>query len=164
MADQTDQRLDALFAELKQADSPTAAHFIEQQIWAIWIRSDDGVANALMRQGTELLGAGDFDGALALFDQLVAHAPNFAEAWNKRATTLYLLGRFGDSVRDIGRVLALEPRHFGALSGLGMCDVRLSRIKDALDAMMMARAVDPKMAGIDDNIAELQRRLDDERI
>ncbi len=163
-ADQTDPRLDALFAELKGADNAVAAHLIEQQIWAIWTNSPDAEARDLMAQGGALLEAGDFDNALELFDRLVAHAPNFAEAWNKRATTLYLLGRYRDAIRDIARVLALEPRHFGALSGLGMCDVRMNRFDDALDAMLKAQAVDPKMAGMDENIAMLKRQLADERI
>ena len=96
---------------------------IEQRIWAIWARSGNKAVDLLMAEGIARLNGGENDAALELFDRVVRLAPSFAEGWNKRATTLYTMGQFEKSVQDIDKVLALEPRHFGALSGLGLCDI-----------------------------------------
>ena len=163
-ADQTDPKLDRLFAVLKAAPTGDAARGVEAEIWQIWGQSNDDKVDSLMSAGAAWLNAGAFDRALAVYDQVVALKPNFAEGWNKRATTLYLLNRFDDSQHDIARVLALEPRHFGALSGLGMCDVQLHRTKDALQALETARSIDPMLSNIDNNIEELRRQIARESI
>jgi tetratricopeptide (TPR) repeat protein len=163
-ADQTDPTLDRLFADLRSVGSEHAARPIEAEIWAIWLRSDSRPVNDLMSRGIDLLNHADYPGALAAFDRIVALAPDFAEGWNKRATALYAMGRFADSKRDIDRVLALEPRHFGALSGLGLCNVQLNRTREALDAFRRARAIDPNLPGIEDTIDALSKRLGGEPI
>lgn len=164
LADQSDKRLDPLFAQLRAADDAAAARLIEAEIWDIWLRSDDQTVNDLMAFGVARLNHAEYDLALAAFDQIVQRAPNFAEGWNKRATTLYLLGRFADSEKDIDRVLALEPRHFGALSGLGLCDARLNRTKEALEDFRRAQAIDPNLPGVAENIEEMKKRLARESI
>ncbi len=163
-ADQTDPKLDPLFASLKAAQSPDDARSVEGQIWAIWGRSNDATVDRLMTAGITWLGAGEYGRALATFDQVVMKAPKFAEGWNKRATTLYLMERYDDSQRDIARVLALEPRHFGALSGLGMCDMRQHRTKQAIEALQGAQAIDPNLPGIASHIEELRKQLERESI
>jgi tetratricopeptide (TPR) repeat protein len=159
-ADQKDPRLDALFAELKSAESADAAAPVEAQIWEIWLQSGDAKVDAVMAEGIAALDEADYDTALAAFSDVVAQAPEFAEGWNKRATTLYLMGRLADSIADIGRVLALEPRHFGALSGLGLCNVQLEKDQAALDAFQRALAVDPNSSGVKRNIEELKKRIE----
>jgi tetratricopeptide (TPR) repeat protein len=159
VADQTDSRLDGLFAELKTAPDDDAAHGIEAQIWEIWMTSGDEDVDGLMTVGVEAMNGSDYDAALAAFSRIVALKPDFAEGWNKRATALYLLGRFDDSIKDIGRVLALEPRHFGALSGLGLCNAELNQDQAALDAFSRALAVDPNMSSVRSNIEELKKRI-----
>ncbi len=159
LADQTDPQLDRLFADLKSADNAAAARPIEAEIWRIWIHSDDETVNQLMALGVARLNADDYGPALELFDRIVKLAPNFAEGWNKRATTLYVMGRFAESKADIDRVLALEPRHFGALSGLGLCNAQLHLPKEALEAFQRARAVDPNLPGVAQNIDEMQKEL-----
>ena len=163
-ADQTDPKLDPLFATLKTAGSPDAARSVEGHIWEIWGQSNDAKVDRLMAAGAASLGAGDYGRALAAFDQVVAMAPKFAEGWNKRATTLYFMDRYDESESDIARVLALEPRHFGALSGLGMCDMQLHRTKQALEALRRAQRIDPNLPGVAEHIDALQKMLERESI
>jgi tetratricopeptide (TPR) repeat protein len=164
VGDQKDPRLDKLFVQLKSAATVETAQSIEAEIWDIWMRSGDDKVDALMAIGVARLNEGDNDRALDAFNQMVRLAPDFAEGWNKRATTLYLMGRFTDSVRDIERVLALEPRHFGALSGLGLCNLQLNRDQEALRALERVASVDPNMPGLKLRIDELKKRLAKESI
>ena len=117
-ADQHDPALPSLFAGLKDADA-VEARGIEERIWSAWFQTSDRVSASLLDEGTVLMGQRRWQEALDRFDQLVVRSPGFAEAWNKRATIHFLLGDFEEAVLDIQRTLALEPRHFGALSGLG---------------------------------------------
>lgn len=164
VADQTDPRLDALFAQLKTADTPAAAETVQAQIWQIWSQTGDAVSADLLQRGSARLEQGDAQGALVIFDQLVKQQPGFAEGWNKRATTLYLLGRTTESVRDIDKVLSQEPRHFGALSGLAMCDQKLGRTQEALDALRRVQAISPLQPGIAENIEALKVQLERQSI
>ena len=112
-----------------------------------------------MAEGIARLNEGNYDAALKLFDRVVELAPGFAEGWNKRATTLFAMGQFEKSVQAIDKVLALEPRHFGALSGLGLCDIRLGKDKEALAAFERAAAIDPNLPGVQAHIEALKQRL-----
>ncbi len=125
----------------------------------IWSKSGVDAVDSLMTEGTARLNAGDNDAALALFDRVVELAPGFAEGWNKRATTLYAMGKFEKSALDIDKVLALEPRHFGALSGLGLCDIRMGKDREALAAFQRAAAVDPHLPGVQAKIEALKKKL-----
>ncbi len=158
-ADQHDPSLEPLMTELKTAPTAEAARPIEQRIWSIWGKSGDAAVDILMEQGVARLNEGDDDAALVLFDRVVGLAPGFAEGWNKRATTLYTMGRFDNSMQDIDKVLTLEPRHFGALSGLGLCNIRLGNDKAALAAFQRAAALDPNLPGVQANIEALKKRL-----
>lgn len=158
-ADQSDPRLTQLFADLKDTDSDFEARAIEAQIWSIWTTARTEAARALMAEGTQQLSANDPEAALETFTRLTQTTPDFAEAWNKKATTLYLLGRFQESIDDIGETLAREPRHFGALSGLAMCDAELHQTQNALNALTRALAVDPRLQGARQNIELLRRQL-----
>jgi tetratricopeptide (TPR) repeat protein len=158
-ADQNDSRLDSLITALKVAPTREAAGPLEERIWAIWSQSGNEAVDRLMADGITRLNGGDPDAALDIFDRVVAQAPSFAEGWNKRATTLYVMGRFADSTQDIDKVLALEPRHFGALSGLGQCDLRLGKDREALAAFQRAATIDPNLPGVQMNIEALRKRL-----
>ena len=158
-ADQNDPRLEPLFTALKIAPTAEAARPIEEQILEIWSTSGDKAVDALMAEGIARLNGSDNDSALGLFDRVVKMAPGFAEGWNKRATTLYTMGQFEKSTQDIEKVLALEPRHFGALSGLGLCDIRMGKDRDALAAFRRAAAIDPNLPGVQANIRALTKRL-----
>jgi tetratricopeptide (TPR) repeat protein len=164
LADQKDPRLDKLFSQLKAAPDVEAAQPIEAEIWGIWTKSGDENVDNLMAIGIAGLNDSDYDQAYQAFSRVVKLAPGFAEGWNKRATTLYLMGRFAESVQDIEKTLALEPRHFGALSGLGMCNEQLSKDKEALDAFQKALAVDPNMPAVKLSVEEIKKRLAKESI
>ncbi len=157
-ADQKDPRLDRLFDRLRATESPAESEFIEYRIWEIWGESTDRQANLLMARGSAALDRRELRAALATFDELIKQAPDFAEAWNKRATIYYLLGRIDESVRDVRRTLALEPRHFGALSGLGLIYMGLENDLSAIEAFEAALKLHPNIAGVKANLETLVRR------
>jgi len=161
-SDQSDPRLPGLFARLRAAPSAEAAHPVEAQIWDIWLEANDPAADQLMAAGVVAMNAGDYGLALKVFGRLVETRPSFAEGWNKRATLLYVLGRYRESVADIAKVLALEPRHFGALSGLALCDEQLGKDAGALEALRRTAAIYPSMAGLKERIEELSRKVEGE--
>ena len=163
-ADQRDPRLDKLFAQLKAAATDEDGMAIESQIWDIWMKSGDENVDALMSIGVAAMDNSDLTQAYQAFDRIVHLAPNFAEGWNKRATVLYYMGRYKESLADIEKTLALEPRHFGALSGRGLCDVELKHEKEALDAFDQALAIDPHMPMIRQAVEEIKKSLADKSI
>lgn len=160
-ADQTDGRLDALFQRLLEAPGPGEAQLVEGLIWQIWVQSDDGAVRGLMNDGVAAMSRGDHRHALGKFDQMVVIAPDFAEGWNKRATVHYLLGNYAQSLGDIAKTLALEPRHFGALAGRGLVYVRLEDERRALKAFEEALAIHPNLTSAAINAGELRRILQD---
>jgi tetratricopeptide (TPR) repeat protein len=163
-ADQKDARLGDLFARLKTATGYLQGRTIEQQIWEIWMESDDPEVSRLMGQGIEAMNAEDYQTALADFTKITQLAPDFAEGWNKRATVLYLVGDYQGSLADVDTTLKLEPRHFGALSGLGLIDAALERDEEAITAFERALAVNPNMPGVTANVERLKQRLKDKQI
>jgi tetratricopeptide (TPR) repeat protein len=112
-----------------------------------------------MNSGMAATNAGEFDRARRIFDTIVMLAPDFAEAWNKRATMWFMAGDYPASVADIERTLKLEPRHFGALSGLGMIMERVDNPGQALRAWQRALAVHPHIHGARERIEELGRKV-----
>ncbi len=163
-ADQKDPRLDKLFAQLKAAHNSEESQPVEEAIWQIWLESGDQNVDALMAIGVAAMNDGDYPQAYRAFSRIVDLDPGFAEGWNKRATVLYLMGRYEDSIKDIQKVLALEPRHFGALSGLGLCNAQLDRQKEALDAFEKALAINPNMPGIKLDAEEMKKQLGNKSI
>ena len=158
-ADQNDPGLPALFESLKAAPGVGDALPIEDRIWALWLRSGDDLVDRHMERGMTAMARGDFGGALAAFDDVVQAAPDFAEGWNKRATAFYLVGDFAASVRDIGQTLGLEPKHFGALSGLGLIYLAVGSDAGALKAFEKALEIHPFLPGAKTHVDELRRRL-----
>jgi tetratricopeptide (TPR) repeat protein len=143
-ADQKDERLPALFDQLKGAPTSDAAAAIERRIWGIWIEAGDPEIDQLMTIGAAAMSAQEFPAALSAFDRIVEKRPDFAEGWNRRATLYYLMGEYQKSLDDIDRTLALEPRHFGALSGLGLVNLELNREADAAKAYQRFLEIDPQ--------------------
>ena len=115
-----EQALDTLFNALAKAETAGQANAIQREIWDIWTQSGSPSIDLLMERSIEAMDSREFDHALELLDEMVLLAPEFPEAWNKRATVLYYLGDGDRSVADIAQTLSREPRHFGALSGLAM--------------------------------------------
>lgn len=158
-ADQRDTRLDPLFERLKETDDLADAAVIQHQIWQIWITFDDLSISRLMQRGMAAMSEGDHDRAYEAFDSMVDQAPDFAEAWNKRATVLYLMGRLDESVLDIQQTLELEPRHFGALSGLSLIYELLEEPAAAIRSLEAALAINPHLIGSKERIRLLQQKL-----
>ncbi len=148
MADQKDPRLSALFDGLASAASSVEAAPIEQRIWQLWIRADDDALNRTMAAGMHAMDIGDGAAALEAFNAAVAAKPDFAEAWNKRATLYYLLRRFPESIADIERTLELEPRHFGALSGLALIREAQNKPFEALEAVDGVSQIHPHLSNL----------------
>jgi tetratricopeptide (TPR) repeat protein len=158
-ADQTDKALVALFAELKTTTDAARGTALTRRIWEIWLEPRGDKATALLARGVEAMGEKDYDAALKDFDKLVVVAPDFAEGWNRRATLRYLMDDLEGSVRDIESTLALEPRHFGALSGLGLIYMQLGKDEAALKAFRRALELDPYLADVKANIKKLEQEL-----
>ena len=163
-ADQKDPRLALLFEKLGGSDTVVEAQMLELQIWQIWTEAKDGPTDTLMQLGLGAMQAGNLAGALELFDAVTLGKPDFAEGWNKRATVLYMLGAHERSAEDVAKVLALEPRHFGALSGLGLINMELDRTDAALEAFERALKVHPHLPGVKQRVEVLKKKKRDGNI
>jgi len=161
-ADQDDPRLDGLFAALATADDEAAAASIETEIWAIWHEIDDPASARLLRQGSEAMASRVFQIAILSFNRLVDRSPDFAEAWNRRATLHYLMGNDEASIRDIEATLRLEPRHFGALSGLGLIMLRNDQPLAALRSFEAALEVHPHLPAARAHLEPLRQLVEGE--
>ncbi|MFN0113813.1 MAG: tetratricopeptide repeat protein [Paracoccaceae bacterium] len=148
--------LDALYRKL--ADPANAEWQIAQaDILREWSKSGSPAMDLLLKRGREAMEAGDLEAAIEHLTALTDHAPDFAEGWNARATAYFMAGRFGPSVADIEHTLALNPNHFGALSGLGQIFEALEKPDKAIRAYKAALAVNPHMESVKDAVERLTR-------
>ncbi len=154
------QVLDRLFGQLHKANDERAAKAVEQAIWQLWTQSGSPTADALLQQATRAMSASAYPVALRILDTIVEIKPDFAEAWNKRATVYYLERQFEKSLSDIDVVLDLEPRHFGALSGLGMIRREMGDDKGALEAFRRALVIHPHQTGAKRAVKELETEFE----
>lgn len=161
-ASQDDPRLEPLFDALGQAETAAVARRIEAAIWEIWREIDDSSSARLMRQGSEAMAKRVFPIAILSFNRLIDRAPDFAEAWNRRATLHFLMGNDAASIADIEQTLALEPRHFGALSGLGLIMMRNRRPAAALRSFEAALALHPHLPAARAHIEALRQAVEGE--
>ncbi len=156
--------LDGLFAELKRERNPQAADRIARRIWNEWYKSGSASIDLMMKWSNDAVEAQKFDVALDFLDQVVTLQPNFAEGWNRRATVHFLMRSFGKSMADIERTLALEPRHFGALSGMAQIMKDTGRKELALQAWQRVLDIYPMMRSAQGEIATLSEELAGESI
>jgi len=163
-ADQNDRRLDALFGNLQVVETPHEARMLERVIWGVWLESGSDTVDLLMKRVLQAMSEERLDEALGLLDTVVELKPDYAEGWNKRATVYFLLGRYPESMVDVDRTLQLEPRHFGALAGLGMIYSRLDDDSRALDAYERALAVNPHLAGAKSAVGRLRKKVEGDKI
>jgi len=154
-----DERLTGLFDRLGKSDDQLEGATIVEEIWRVWLDSGRPEIDAMMRDALARLDAADPEGALAILDRIVEWAPDWSEGWNKRATVLYLVDEHDKSLADIDRVLALEPRHFGALAGRGLIQLAREDYRGALDAYRRARAINPFLDGATQIIEALERKV-----
>ena len=153
-ADKT-RGLDFLFGALKAAPDEASAKHVEARIWALWMQTPSDTAALLMVRAKVAMDAQQIDVALKLLDAVVKLRPDYVEGWNRRATLYYLKNDYAHSLEDIEQVLIREPRHFGALAGLGMIMQDIGDEKRALDAFRKALAVNPHL----DKVPELVKTL-----
>jgi tetratricopeptide (TPR) repeat protein len=154
------QNLDTLFQALKIAPDDTSAKAIEDRIWTLWRASGSDTCSLLMSRVKAATDAKNYDLAIKLLDAVIEIKPDYVEAWNRRATVYYMKKDFGRSLADISQVLAREPRHFGALAGLGLILQELGDDKRALEAYRRALAVHPHLAHIPDVVKALTEKVE----
>ena len=159
LADQNDPALDGLFRDLKAAQSPQEVRRIEAQIWTLWFDTGSEQMDRMLLAGDRAMSAGRFDQSYAILNGVIEHRPDLSEGWNRRATLRYLMGDYDGSIADIGETLEREPRHFGALSGLGLCNIALGNEEAALDAFERALVHNPHMPGVQRRVKQLRDRL-----
>lgn len=155
--------LDALFEGLKGADL-TAAQQIQSRIYEIWSQSGSPAMDLLLERGREALEAGDTKLAIEHFTALIDHAPDFAEGYNARATAFFQNGQYGLSLEDIRRTLALNPRHFGAMSGLALILEEIGMTEESLATWREVEKINPSQMGLEDAIKRLERQVEGETL
>jgi tetratricopeptide (TPR) repeat protein len=152
--------LDFLFGALKAAPDETSAKHVEARIWAIWLQTPSDTAALLMMRAKAAMDAQQTDVALKLLDAVIKLRPDYVEAWNRRATLYYLQNDYARSLADIEQVLVREPRHFGALAGLGMIMQDIGDDKRALDAFRKALAVNPHLEKVPELVKSLTEKVE----
>jgi tetratricopeptide (TPR) repeat protein len=145
-----------LLHERLRDESGLVRSYAEQGLWLLWTRSGDAATDRQMAQAGDLMGSGELDKAVALLTGIIGKKPEFAEAWNRRATVYYLAGQYARSIADCNEVLKRNPRHFGALSGLGQIHMKLEQYDQALAWFRRALEVNPNMAGVEVNMLQIE--------
>tara|TARA_B100001123_G_scaffold60261_1_gene65248 strand:- start:70 stop:633 length:564 start_codon:yes stop_codon:yes gene_type:complete len=168
-AEDRKNELDKLFSQLKNSKNLSSALMVEKKIWEIWLiyPSDDRRGfrlTELLTQGSRLMNTGELSKAYELFTQIIATEPDWSEAWNKRATVLYLMNRYQSSLDDIKITLTLEPRHFGALSGQALNYIELKQYEKAIKSYKAAQKIYPLLDSAKKMIPELQELISDQSI
>jgi tetratricopeptide (TPR) repeat protein len=158
-ADRT-RGLDFLFGALKAAPDEASAKHVEARIWALWMQTPSDTAALLMARAKAAMDAKQADVALKLLDAVIKLRPEYVEAWNRRATLYYMQNDYTHSLEDIEQVLSREPRHFGALAGLGMIMQDLGDDKRALDAFRKALAVNPHLEKVPELVKTLTEKVE----
>ncbi|MEP3049090.1 MAG: tetratricopeptide repeat protein [Roseibium sp.] len=156
-ADEAESKLDQLYAELAEADDPATRERTTRKIRALWIKSGSDTVDVLMSRSGKAIQADNHALALDLLDVVVVLKPSFAEGWNRRATVHYMREEFGKSLVDIERTLALEPRHWGALSGLAIIQRRLGFESDALATFKKALEIHPGLENASEAVESLEK-------
>jgi len=168
-AEDRKSELDKLFSQLKNSENLSSAQIVEKKIWEIWLihPSDDRRGfrlTELLTQGSRLMNIGELNKAYELFTTIIATEPDWSEAWNKRATVLYLMNQYQASLDDIKITLTLEPRHFAALSGQALNYIELKQYEKAIESYKAAQTIYPLLGSAKKMIPELQELINDQAI
>ncbi|MBR0965163.1 tetratricopeptide repeat protein [Bradyrhizobium diazoefficiens] len=158
--DRNKNNIDFLFGALKAAPDEASARHVEARIWAIWIQTPSDTASLLMTRAKTAVDAQKIDVAIKLLDSVIKLRPDYIEAWNRRATLYYMQNDYARALADIREVLVREPRHFGALAGLGMIMQEVGDEKRALEAYRKALAVNPHLEKIPDQVKSLTEKVE----
>ena len=154
------KNLDFLFGALKAAPDDESAKAVEARIWSLWTVTNSDTAALLMLRAKLAMDSKDMDVALKLLDAVIKLRPDYIEGWNRRATLYYMQNDYTRSMEDIRQVLIREPRHFGALAGLGMIMQETGDEKHALDAFRRALAINPHLEKIPDLVKTLSEKVE----
>jgi len=157
--DRSAETLNSLFEDLGRQSDTAAANRISKKIWNAWTDSGSESINLLMQRVGEAMKGGKNNVALDLLDQVITLAPDYAEGWNRRATLHFTMKEYGRSLSDIERTLTLEPRHFGALSGLAVILQTLGRDRKALETWYKVLEIYPANAQAQDSVIKLEDEL-----
>ena len=164
IADERKNQLDKLFEELQKGNS-TSTFETEQKIWKIWsTHPEKKQLTVMLNKGSELVNNNQLRAAVNVFTKVIELDPYWAEAWNKRATVLYLLGDFQKSQNDIDKVLELEKRHFGALAGQGLVNIQLKNYDKAIMSYEKAQKIYPTMKSPKIMIKEIKELIKQQSI
>ena len=168
-AEERNNKLDKLFTQLKNTKELSSAQVIEKEIWEIWSihPSDDRRGfrlTELLIQGTRLMDMQELSKAYDIFTKIIAVEADWAEAWNKRATVLYLMKQYESSLADIKITLVLEPRHFGALSGQALNYIELNLYEKAIESYKTVQKIYPIMDGAKKMIPQLEELIKDQAV
>jgi tetratricopeptide (TPR) repeat protein len=157
-----DQRAVQPLAKALHDNDALVRQLAEQALWHIWHRSGNTDVDARLQAGIDAMQRGAFDQAVAIFTQVIARDPNFAEGYNKRATTYYLMQDYEKSIADCDKTIALNPVHFGAMSGAGLCYLGLRDLNQALAYFERAVVVNPNLDQIKHYIEEIKKFFRDQ--
>ena len=152
--------LDFLFGALKAAPDQASAKHVEGRIWALWTQTSSDTTMLLMTRAKTAIEKKQPEVALKLLDKVVRLRPDYVEGWNRRATIYYLQNDYAKSLADIREVLKREPRHFGALAGLGMIMQEVGDEKRALDAFRKALEINPHLDKLPDMVKTLTEKVE----
>ena len=159
VVEDTELRLDQLFSQLREVDVEDF-YEIEREIIEIWVHSGSASMDLLLERGQIAMEEQDYLKALEHLSALIDHAPEFAEGWNARATVYYLTDEYALSISDIQQTLILNPRHFGALNGLGLIFEELGNLEGAYKAYTMARELHPFLENVNQALIALRPLID----
>lgn len=157
--DQEHVSLDLLFQTLKACQSLEEAKKIETRIWSLWLRHENPKIREFMNEGIYFMNTGNWRYAISRFDHVISKDKRFAEAWNKRATVYFLLKDYAQSLQDIRVTLQLEPRHFGAIAGMGLIYKRLGKLRRARRAFENLKQIYPLSQTAVTQIKDVDRLL-----
>ena len=152
--------LDFLFGALKAAPDQASGKHVEGRIWALWTQTSSDTTMLLMTRAKTAIEKKQPEVALKLLDKVVKLKPDYVEGWNRRATLYYLQNDYAKSLADIREVLKREPRHFGALAGLGMIMQEVGDEKRALDAFRRALEINPHLERLPDMVKSLTEKVE----
>lgn len=154
------KNLDFLLGALKVAPDEESAKAVEARIWSIWMTTPSDTAALLMTRARAAMDSKDMDVALKLLDAVIKLRPDYIEGWNRRATVYYMQNDYTRSMEDIQQVLRREPRHFGALAGMGMILQETGDEKHALDAFRRALAINPYLDKVPGMVKSLTEKVE----
>jgi tetratricopeptide (TPR) repeat protein len=154
------RNIEFLFEALKVAPDDDSAKAVENRIWALWASAGGDTGNLLMSRVKKAVDAKNIDLGIRLLNAIIEIRPDYLEAWNRRATLFYLKKDLGNSLADIRHVLGAEPRHFGALAGLGTILEEIGNEKQALEAYRKVLAVHPRLKGMAEHVKELADKVE----